>query len=108
MKRLAISAVGTGAGTLLYTAPTGFRANVLDICISNTTSAGVSCTIHIVPVGSSPAAANQMFPAISVPPNTLVQWSGTQVLSAGDFIQAIGGASGITVIISGEESRVGL
>jgi hypothetical protein len=48
-----------------------------------------------------------MFPTVSIPANTLVHWSGNQVLNTGDFIQGIGSGAGITLNISGNETRVG-
>ena len=107
MKRLAISAVGTGAGTLLYTTPTDFKAEVRDIVFSNTTTAAISFKLHIVPSGDSVADANMFVPNVSVPGNTMVHWSGHQTLNPGDFIQGIGSAAGMTVTISGDETRRG-
>lgn len=107
MKKLATGALGTGSGTLLYTVPNGYKTEVQDLNIANTTTSALTCTIHLVPTGSSPAAATQLFPAVSIPANTLIQWTGKQLLNAGDFIQGIGSASGLTVHISGEEMRVG-
>jgi hypothetical protein len=48
-----------------------------------------------------------LFPTVTIPANTLVQWTGCEVLNAGDFIQGIGSASGITVNITGNEYRAG-
>ncbi len=105
MKKLAQGALGTGSGTLLYTVPTGFNTEVNQIDIAHTTAAAVTCAIHLVPVGVAVGTSNMLFPTVSVPANTLVQWTGVQHLNVGDFIQGIGGASGITVNISGEEAR---
>lgn len=105
MKKLAQGAVGTGAGTLLYTVPTGFRTKVLDIVVSNTASTATTCAIHFVPVGGAVAASNALFPTVSIPANTFVQWTGVQLLNTGDFIQGVAGAAGVTVNITGEEDR---
>lgn len=107
MKKLGQGAVGTGSGTLFYTVPTGMRTEVMDICIANTTSGGLTCALHLVPTGVAVGTSNMMFPTVNVPANTLVHWSGVQVLNAGDFIQAIGSGSGLTVNISGKEDRAG-
>ena len=106
MKKLATGGLGTGAGTLLYTVPKGYRADVMDICIANTTAAGLTCTLHLVASGGSPATTNQMFPAMAVPANTMIHWSGVETLNAGDFIQGIGSGSGITVHVTGDEQSV--
>ena len=107
MKKLAQGAVGTGSGTLLYTVPTGIRTEVLDINISNTTSGPLTCALHLVPTGVSVAASNMLFPTVTIPANTIIQWTGCEVLNAGDFLQGIGSASGITVNITGNEYRSG-
>lgn len=105
MKKLAQGAIGTGSGTLLYTVPLNYRTEVKDICISNTTSSPITCALHLVPSGVSVGTTNMLFPTASIPGNTLVQWTGVQDLKAGDFIQGIGSASGLTVNISGDELR---
>jgi hypothetical protein len=104
-QKLAQGAVGTGAGTLLYTVPTAYRAEVTDIDVCNTTAGALSFSLHLAPVGIAVAASNMLFPAISIAANSMVKWSGYQILNAGDFIQGIGSGSGLTVNISGEESR---
>lgn len=106
-KKLAQGAIGTGSGTLAYTVPTGFRTIVRDICLSNTTSSSLSVTLHLVPSGGSVAASNMLVPSSVVNGNTFIQWTGEQILTAGDFIQAIGSGSGMTMNISGEEERIG-
>ena len=107
MKKLGQGAITTGAGTLVYTVPTGMRTEVLDLCIANTTSGALTAAIYFVPTGASATTANMLFPTVSVPANTLIQWTGSQVLNAGDFVQGIGSAAGITVNISGLEYRSG-
>ncbi len=108
MKRIAQSNLGTGTGTLLYTTPNGFKCDVVDIVVSNTTTAAITVKIHIVPVGISVAATNLFFPDVSIPANTMIQWCGNQTLGAGDFIQGIGSATGVTVTITGNEYRVSI
>lgn len=107
MKKLGQGAITTGGGTLLYTVPTGMRTEVLDINIANTTAGALTCAIHLVPTSASATTSNMLFPTVSVPANTLVQWTGLQVLNAGDFIQGIGSASGLTVTASGNDYRSG-
>ncbi len=107
MKRLAQGAITTGGGTTLYTTPTGIRTEVLDIHVANTSSGVLSCSLHLVPTGASAATTNMLFPAIMIDPNMMVHWEGLQVLNAGDFIQGIGSASGLTLTISGNEYRSG-
>jgi hypothetical protein len=108
MKQLGQSAVGTGAGTTLYTVPTCYKTEVRDILIANTSAASISLSFHFVASGGSASTSNAIFSSVSIPANTTLHWSGIQILSAGQFIKAIGSASGITMTISGDEVRVGL
>lgn len=107
MKKLGQGAITTGAGTLLYTVPTGIRTEVMDIIIANTTTGGLTCSLHLVPTGVAVGSSNAMFSSVAVPANTTVHWSGVQILNAGDFIQGIGSAAGLTLNISGSEARSG-
>lgn len=107
MKKLAQGAIGTGTGTLLYTVPTGMKTDVLDVTVGNTAATDTTCAIHLVPVGVAVGASNVLFPTVSIAANTMVQWSGKQTLNAGDFIQGIGSQAGLTINITGDESRAG-
>lgn len=107
LKRLGQAAITTGTGTLIYTAPTGYRTELRDICIANTGVSAITCKLHLAPVGVAVGTSNLLFPDVSIPCNTLVQWTGVQVMNAGDFIQGIGSAAGITVTITGDELRAG-
>lgn len=108
MKKLAQGAVGTGSGTLLYTVPAGFRTEVLDITMSNTTGSALTLYVHLVPVGTAVAAANALVPNVAIPANTFVQWTGVQLLNEGDFIQGVASGSGVTINITGDEKRRGI
>lgn len=105
MKKLGQGALTTGSGTLLYTVPLNYRTVVMDINIANTTAAPITCALHLVPSGVAVGATNMLFPTVSVPANTVIQWTGNQHLNQSDFIQGIGSAAGLTVNISGEELR---
>ena len=107
MKKLGQGAITTGAGTLLYTVPTGIRTEVMDIVIANTTAGSLTCSIHLAPTGVAVGSSNAMFSSVAIPANTTIHWSGIQVLNAGDFIQGIGSSAGLTVNISGSEARAG-
>lgn len=82
MKRLGQAAAGTGSGTLLYTTPTGYRCDVKDITIANTSASTIDFRLHLVPVGGSASTANAMFYDVTVAGNTTVQWFGHQILNA--------------------------
>jgi hypothetical protein len=105
VKRLAQSSVGTGSGTLLYTVPSGYKTDVESIDVANTTAAALSFTLHLVASGGSPSTSNMLFPSVSIPGNTMVQWVGSQHMTSGEFIQGIGSGSGLTVHITGDELR---
>lgn len=105
MKKLAQGAVGTGSGTLLYTVPSSFQALVTDIDVANTTAAPITFTLYLVVSGGSPATSNMLFPTVTVPGNTMIQWTGNQHMKTGGFIQGVGSAAGITVNITGDEVR---
>jgi hypothetical protein len=102
-KKLGQGAIAVSPGTLLYIVPTSTITTVKDMDIANTTAAALTCLVYFVPSGGSPAAANTVIPNVSIPANTVVKWSGEQILVAGDFIQAIGSAAGITITVSGDE-----
>lgn len=105
-KQLAQTAVGTGAGTLVYTCPTGYTSDIKDINIANTGAAAINFDLNIVAFGGSVTTANRIFPTVAIPPYTMIQWEGIQSLKAGGFLQCIGSIAGITVTITGEEFRV--
>lgn len=107
MKQLGQAVLTTGSGVTIYTVPTGFKSEINDILIANTGSSPINCSIHLVPVGVAVGTSNAMLKSVPIEGNTTVNWSGRQVLTAGDFIQGIGSGSGLTVTISGEESRQG-
>lgn len=108
MKQLGQSAVGTGAGTTIYTVPTGYKADVKDIFIANAGSTSINLSLHFVASGGSASTSNAVFKDVPISGNTTIHWSGVQALSAGKFIQGIGSASGVTITISGEEERVSI
>lgn len=102
-KKIAQGAVGTGAGTLLYTVPASTTTYVKCIDVANTTAAAITLDLHLVPSGGSVGTSNEFVPTISIAANSMWQWTGTQILTAGDFIQGIGSGAGLTINISGGE-----
>ncbi len=106
MKLLYRGAIGTGSGTLAYTVPTTYKTTLEAVTIANTSSSAITCTAHLVTSGGSPSSSNQFLPAVSIPANTSLDWSGRQVLNPGDFVQLIGSASGLSANLSGTEERV--
>lgn len=108
-KKLGQGAIATGAGTLAYTVPSRPKAvyvtTVTCIDIANTTSTEKTIALHLVPVDGTADATNMLLPNISIPGNLTLQWTGEQVMNTGDFIQAIGSLTGLTMNISGDEEK---
>jgi len=88
--------------TTLYTVPALTRAMVKDIDVANTsTTAMLNISLYLVPSGDAAGTGNMLLPSSDIPPKGNLQWTGSQVLNAGDKIQATGSAAGLTVHISG-------
>lgn len=108
-KKLAQGAIATGAGTLAYTVPTRPKAvyvtTVTCIDIANTSATTKTISLHLVPVGGTVGTDNMLLPAVSIPGNLTLQWTGEQVMNTGDFIQAIGSLTGLTMNITGDEEK---
>lgn len=104
MKQLCQGAVPTSAETV-YTVPSGFKTLVTDICLSNTTTGSVTCTVYLVPSAGSADATNQFLPGVSIGANTVLQWTGGQVITAGETVKVVASAAGVAMRISGDESR---
>lgn len=102
-KKLGRGAIGTGAGTLLYTVPAATSTYVKDIDVCNTTAGALTLTLYLVPSGGAVDTSNMFVPTISIAANSMWQWTGTQILVTGDFIQGIGSGAGLTCNISGGE-----
>lgn len=104
-KKLAQAAISaTPTVDTLYTVPGSTSTMVKDIDLANTTAASITVTLYLVPSAGTPGAGNVLLPSIPVPANGIQQWSGTQVLNAGDMIQATASAVGVTANISGGEA----
>lgn len=106
MKMLARGAVSTSAGSPEYTVPTGYKTDVMQIDVNNTTSAPIDLDLHFVASGGSVSTSNMIFPSSTIQGNSMIQWTGAQVLNAGDFIQAIGSGAGLSIYISGNEISI--
>ena len=98
---LATAAIGTGAGTLIYTVPAATTTLLKDFNVANTTAGSITLTLYIVPSAGSPAADNTLIPTVAIAANTTLHWTGTIVIPTGSFIQAVASATGCTIIASG-------
>lgn len=102
--KLGRGAIGTTPTvTTFYTVPTLKRAIVKTMDICNTTAAALTVTVYLVESGGSPGAANTLVPGVTVAANGMFQWSGSQILNAGDTIQATASGAGCTINVSGGE-----
>lgn len=104
--KLGQAAMPTTVG-VLYTVPALTRTFVKDIDICNTTANSINATVYLVPSGGTPGASNALISGITIYPPALggiFQWTGSQILNAGDTIQTLGSAAGLTINVSGGEA----
>ena len=88
----------------LYTTPTSTRTYVKGMDICNTTGASIDVYVSIVPSGGTAGATNAIFYSAALPAYTTLQWSGTQIMSAGGTLHAKASAVGVTLTASGGEA----
>ena len=102
-----ITPVGMGSAELtvglvaIRTTPADSRDIIKQIDVANNNSLTADVSVHLVPSGGSADATNMLFPAVEIPPNTVLNWNGVQVTDAGATIQASASVSDVTIIISG-------
>lgn len=101
--RLAQAEMTTSYVTI-YTTPLLTRTYVKNIDICNTTTGSLRFYIHLVPSGASSTTSNAIFYNAPINANTTVQWTGSEILTAGDIIQIKASAAGIAVTITGGEA----
>lgn len=95
-------AIGTSVSTF-YTAPTLTRTIAKCFDIVNTTAAAITVNLYLVPSGGTAGTSNALLYGRTVPVGGNVQWTGTQVLNAGDTVQINASAVGCTYNGSGGE-----
>jgi len=101
--KLGQAAITTSLATL-YTVPASTRTFVKDMDICNTTTGTLTVRIHLVPSAGSAATTNALFYDAPIPPKGNLQWTGTQIMNAGDFIRVVASATGLTITASGAEA----
>lgn len=69
-----------------------------DIDIPNNLAVPIAVTVYI---GNGTAQSNVLIPNVTIPGNSIFQWTGTQILNAGDTIVAVASAAGCNIIASG-------
>lgn len=85
----------------IYTVAPATRVYVKDIDLCNSTASSLNVYVHLVPATNSATAANALFYNVSIPSYTTVQWTGSQILNAGDTIQVKASATGGAISITG-------
>jgi len=102
--KLGQTVMTTGA-TTLYTVPASTRTFVKDIDIVNTGGSGYTFDIYLVPSAGTAGTSNALFYQQPISGKQSIQWSGSQILNAGDTIQVKASAGSIiTVTASGGEA----
>jgi hypothetical protein len=101
--QLGQAAITTSYATI-YTVPANTRTFVKDIDIVNTTATAIGIYVSLVPSGGTAGTSNALFYNTQLPPNTIVQWAGSQIIDAGDTIQVRASALGCTITASGGEA----
>jgi hypothetical protein len=102
--KLAQAEMNTAGYETIYTTPLLTRTYVKNIDICNTNGSVQRFYIHLVPKGNPANAGNSLFYNAPINGNTTVQWTGSEILTAGDTIQVQGSAAGIAVSITGGEA----
>jgi hypothetical protein len=96
-------AIGNTIGSL-YMVGGGKTAILKSFSICNTTTGALTVQLYIVPSGDSAAAANALLYDLSIPAKETYVHLCDLVIAAGDTIQAVGSATGLTFLGSGVES----
>jgi hypothetical protein len=91
--------------TTQYTTPASRQDVIKCIDIANGTGAAITCTVYLVPTGNTAGAANVILPAVIIPGDQVLHWTGTQVMNAGDFLSTTTSATGLCMTVSGLESQ---
>ena len=94
----------TTSYTPVYTVPPITRAYIKDFDLCNTTSSTAYAYVSFVPSGGTAGTANAILYNAMIPPYSTLQWSGTQILSAGGTVQVKAAAVGCTITVSGGEA----
>jgi hypothetical protein len=101
--RLAQAELTTSYATI-YTAPAETRTYIKNIDICNTTTGTVRFYISFVLKNGTASAANAIFYNAPINGTTTVQWTGSDILTPGDFISVKASSAGVTVTVTGGEA----
>jgi hypothetical protein len=87
--------------TTIRTTPSATQDILKTIDIANNGAGDAVVSAYLIPSGGSADADTCLLPAITIPVNTVLQWSGMQVLDAGATIKATADIAGVTFTASG-------
>ena len=94
----------TTSYAILYRVPVNTRTYVKDMDICNTTGAAITAYISLVATGNSAGTTNALFYNTNIPAYSTMQWTGSEILNAGDTIQVKASAAGLTINATGGEA----
>ncbi len=104
-KRVGPAAMPTGAAASVYEAPE--RIVIREYTLCNTTAGTLAVTLHVVVVGGSANAGNQILPALTVPANDTIVVKAPTVLNSGEKIFALAsGAVNLMFNVTDRETEV--
>ena len=87
--------------TTFRTTPASSVDFVKTIDIANNAAVSATVSVYLVPSGGSPDNTNILMPDVSIPANTIMQWSGVQILDAAGTIQAMSSVADVALHVSG-------
>lgn len=94
----------TTTDTLIFTSAALTRTFIKDINITNTNVAARTINLHIVTATGTVGTANALMYGLSIAPNTVYRWTGTQIMNSGDRLYVKGSDTGLTIFVSGAEA----
>ena len=95
------SGAAATSSTTLYTSPANTVSCVTDIVVANTATTSATFYLNIVAPAGSASAANALFYAVLIPPNTTFQWTGNQAIAAGGTLRGYASATSVTFTVTG-------
>jgi hypothetical protein len=102
-KQLA-QAVFTVNYATVYTCPAVTKTYLKEFDIVNTTATVIYVYVSIVPAAGTAGASNALFYYNALPGYSTLQWTGTQILEAGQTLQIKASAVGCAFTASGAEA----
>jgi len=103
-------ALTANTDTTIYTCPTSQTTTTIlkQIVMTNTGASSTTFSISLVPSGGSVQTSNRIFNSVSIASNETIILDVSQILTSGDFISALAGASGVNITMSGVENAGGM